>query len=206
MSHSQACQDLFVLNVLKNKRDGYFVEIGSNDPVLINNTYILEKEYNWKGIMVEYDGKFLESYKNIRKNSVYEINDATKINYLDIFKKYNTPLSIDYLQIDLEVENESTIKTLQNMNEQVFDKYKFATVTFEHDIYRGDFFNTRQLSRKIFNDNGYFLVYGDVKNGNNSFEDWYVYPSLVDMNYISKIRSDNSLEWQNIVEILKNTV
>lgn len=202
---SQAGQDIFVLSVLNNKQNGYFVEIGSNDPIYINNTYILEKNYNWNGIMIEYDQKYLEKYKETRYNSVYEINDATKINYLELFIKNKTPLNIDYLQIDLEVENGSTIQTLENINEQVFSNYKFAIVTFEHDIYRGDFFNTKERSRKIFKDNGYFMVYGDVKDSNNSFEDWYVYPSLVNMDYINKIKSDDSLEWKDIINILQNT-
>jgi hypothetical protein len=30
---SQAYQDLFVINTLNNKQNGYFLEIGSNDPV-----------------------------------------------------------------------------------------------------------------------------------------------------------------------------
>ena len=63
---SQSGQDKFILSVLKNKKNGYFLEIGSNDPILINNTYILEKDYNWKGIMVEYDGSFQNSYEIIR--------------------------------------------------------------------------------------------------------------------------------------------
>ena len=48
--YGQAEQDKFVLNMLNNKENGYFLEIGSNDPIHINNTYILEKDYNWKGI------------------------------------------------------------------------------------------------------------------------------------------------------------
>ena len=38
---SQAEQDKFVLQVLKEKKNGYFLEIGSNHPVNINNSYIL---------------------------------------------------------------------------------------------------------------------------------------------------------------------
>ena len=60
--NSQVGQDKFVLSVLKNKKNGYFIEIGSNDPKLINNTFILEKDFNWSGIMVEYDGKWYSCY------------------------------------------------------------------------------------------------------------------------------------------------
>ena len=39
MYFSQACQDKFILNVLKEKKNGFFLEIGSNHPININNTY-----------------------------------------------------------------------------------------------------------------------------------------------------------------------
>ena len=41
--NGQIAQDYFVMKVLKEKRNGTFVEIGSNHPTCINNTYILEK-------------------------------------------------------------------------------------------------------------------------------------------------------------------
>ena len=51
----------------------YFLEIGSNHPIIHNNTYLLEKEFNWKGLMIEYDGSFEELYKTNRPNSIYKI-------------------------------------------------------------------------------------------------------------------------------------
>ena len=53
MSRSQLAQDLQVLAFYKQKHNGYFVEIGASDGVALSNTYLLEKEYNWKGICVE---------------------------------------------------------------------------------------------------------------------------------------------------------
>ena len=63
--NGQAHQDKFILNILNHKKNGFFLEIGSYHPKFINNTYLLEKEYNWKGIMVEYDKKWLPIYKII---------------------------------------------------------------------------------------------------------------------------------------------
>jgi hypothetical protein len=189
--NSQSSQDLFILACLKNKRNGTFLEIGSNDPVSINNTYLLESEFGWKGIMVEYNENFLESYKKLRPNSFYIIKDATKIDYLTELKNRNFTQSLDYLQIDLEVDNKSTIDTLILLDETVFDTYKFAVVTFEHDIYRGDYFETHRISREIFNKRGYVCVFKNVENEGNAFEDWYVHPSLVDMNHINKFISLN---------------
>ena len=187
----QAQQDEFVLNILNKKTNGYFLEIGSNHPIDINNTYLLETRYNWKGIMVECDAQWLPSYKQHRPNSIHVINDATEIDYKNLFETNNMPLSFDYLQIDLEVNNGSTLKTLQKLDNDIFDKYKFATVTFEHDIYRTDFANTRLESRKIFKKRGYICVFEDIQNQGYPYEDWYVHPDLVNMNYINTLIENN---------------
>jgi len=198
MYFGQANQDKFVLNILKEKRNGYFLEIGSNHPININNSYLLEKQYDWKGIMIDYDGSYLELYKIHRPNSIHIINDATKVDYKNIFEENNMPLSFDYLQIDLEANNGSTIKTLQKLDNEIFDTYKFATVTFEHDIYHTNFANTRLESRNIFKKRGYICVFEDINNqGVNPYEDWYVHPDLVDMNYVHKLIEINNTNFVN---------
>jgi len=159
MFKGQAQQDKFVLNILKNKKKGFFLEIGSNHPIKINNSYILENNYEWNGIMIEYSKKWLIYYKKYRPNSIHIINDATKIDYKKLFETNNVPLNIDYLQIDLEVKNGSTLNTLKKLNLEVMDKHKFATITFEHDIYHTNYLNTRLESRKIFEDRGYVRVF-----------------------------------------------
>ena len=190
-------QDKFVLNVLKNKKNGYFLEIGSNHPININNSYLLETKYDWKGIMVEYDSCFLSLYKQHRPNSIHIINDATEVDYKNVFEQNNMPLSFDYLQIDLDANNGSTIKTLQKLDNEVFDTYKFATVTFEHDIYHTNFANTRLESRNIFAKRGYICVFEDINKDDNPYEDWYVHPDLVDMNYINNFIENNKLHYVN---------
>lgn len=193
MYNGQANQDKFVLNILKEKQNGFFLEIGSNHPININNSYLLESKFNWKGIMVEYDSSFLPLYKQHRPNSIHIINDATKIDYNNIFEINNMPIEMDYLQIDLEVNNRSTLTTLEILDNEIFDKYKFATVTFEHDIYSGDHFNTRDNSRAIFNKRGYICVFKDIHiiEPQYVYEDWYVHPDLVDMNYINNLIENN---------------
>jgi hypothetical protein len=206
----QANQDRFILNVLKEKKHGRFLEIGSNHPININNTYLLETEYEWKGIMVEYEPQFLPLYIEHRPNSIHVINDATTIDYKNLFETNNMPLSFDYLQIDLEAANESTLNTLKKLDNDVLDTYKFATVTFEHDIYCGDYYNTRLSSRDIFKRRGYVCVFEDISNDGFPYEDWYVHPDLVDMNYVNNLIENNrtnyvdnpltgkTISWKNI--------
>ena len=198
----QSHQDKFVLNVLKEKKNGFFVELGSNHPINVNNTYLLEKNYDWKGIMIEYDNSFLELYKHYRENSIHVFYDATQINYKQLFENNKVPLSIDYLQIDLEPTNGSTIITLQKLDTEVLDKYKFATITFEHDIYRTNIYNTRSESRSIFKKRGYVCVFEDVNDNDSPYEDWYVHPDLVDMDNVNKLIENNKKNYttHNITE------
>ena len=200
--NGQVLQDKFVVSVLKNKQNGFFLEIGSNHPIVHNNTYLLETKYNWSGLMVEYDKTFKQLYDIHRPNSMYILNDARKINYREFLDTNNFPLHIDYLQMDLDVDNKSTLDTFLLLNETVFDKYKFATITFEHDIYTGNYFDTQTISRKILTERGYVLVFPNVsvfwQGSYKQFEDWYVHPDLVDMNYINSIISSDSLTYEQI--------
>lgn len=206
-SNSQASQDNFVITVLKQKKNGCFLEIGANHPITHSNTYLLESEYDWKGLMVEYDKNFEPLYQLHRKRSIYAINDARKVNYKQILESNNFPKNMDYLQIDLDVDNKSTLNTLELLDDTILDTYKFATVTFEHDIYRGNFHKTRELSRNIFAKRGYLLVFPDIQvfwEGRYvPFEDWYVHPDLVDMGYINKVKTNETLTHEQIKELLR---
>ncbi len=42
-----------MLDFYNNKKNGFFVEIGAGDGILESNIYLLETQYDWKGICVE---------------------------------------------------------------------------------------------------------------------------------------------------------
>jgi len=52
-SRSQLRQDVFVLSELAFKREGFFVECGAADGLRLSNTYLLEREFGWRGIVAE---------------------------------------------------------------------------------------------------------------------------------------------------------
>ena len=52
-SKSQLRQDLFVLSQLDFKRNGFFVEFGATNGIDLSNSYLLEKDYGWSGILAE---------------------------------------------------------------------------------------------------------------------------------------------------------
>jgi FkbM family methyltransferase len=54
MSVSQAGQDFWVYAESFNEMaGGFFVDVGANDGITLSNTFLLEKRYNWSGILVE---------------------------------------------------------------------------------------------------------------------------------------------------------
>ena len=53
ISRSQLGQDLFVMSRLNFKKNGYFVEFGAANGIVDSNTFSLEKEYGWAGILAE---------------------------------------------------------------------------------------------------------------------------------------------------------
>lgn len=52
-SKSQINQDLFALSEVGFKKKGYFVEFGAANGVDISNSYLMEKEFLWDGILAE---------------------------------------------------------------------------------------------------------------------------------------------------------
>lgn len=60
---SQCGQDMFIDFLFGNKKEGFFLDIGGNDPVKINNTFFFERK-GWSGIAFEplekYQAKWIE--------------------------------------------------------------------------------------------------------------------------------------------------
>lgn len=77
-SRSQIRQDLFVLAELEFKRNGYFVEFGAADGVNLSNSYILEMDFSWKGILAEPARVWQDKIKTNRPNSIIESNCVWK--------------------------------------------------------------------------------------------------------------------------------
>ena len=69
LSKSQLYQDLFVLFTSQEKKNGTFLEYGATDGLNLSNTFLLENQFNWKGLLAEPSKKWHSSLKKNRPNS-----------------------------------------------------------------------------------------------------------------------------------------
>jgi hypothetical protein len=172
-TYSQACQDLFVMDMLQKKKNGFYFEIGASHPFESNNTFILESKLNWTGISIEIDEEVASVYNRFRLNKCI-VGDATDLNYKELFETNNMPKIINYLSIDIEPA-ENTLKALLKLP---MNDYRFSVITYEHDRYvSGDFYMIE--SRKYLESYGYKLIVSNVKTNGRDFEDWWVDPNII---------------------------
>lgn len=164
-SYGQVMQDMFVLTALKGKRNGTYLEIGSADPIMFNNTYVLEKDFGWTGVSFEIKPDEVNKFRLHRKNPcIY--GDATLFDYSTLNSEY------DYLQVDCEPPNIS-----YQILEKVLKGKKFNVITFEHDAYKegGEY---RDKSRKLLSKDYVLTVPNVAFDETGVFEDWWVHKSI----------------------------
>jgi|TARA_R100001443_G_C3329666_1_gene172020 hypothetical protein len=202
---SQSMQDIFVLSMLDGKKNGYYVEIGADMPRIINNSYLLEKNYDWTGVSFELDSEKVEYFNTIRKNKCI-CTDATTFDYKKLFEERNYPKQIDYLQLDID-PSEATLAALENLP---LDDYRFSVITYETEVYRAGidgYYDEiwQKKSGAILSDYGYELVVKNVANQGNPYEDWWVDPKVVDRAIIEKFKDDSGFTKESIECVLSNT-
>jgi len=179
-TYSEAYQDIFVLQCFNGMKNGTYLEIGAGHPMSGNNTYILEKGYEWIGLSIDYgwddwnddciittfDGvdwprdeyrkNLIKNWNKARTNPVLLTNAITCDWEKIIDENYNTNI-IDYLQVDIDPPG----GTYQCLERLPFDKIDFRVITYEHDAYVvGD--EWRSKSRKFLESKGFILVAGNI--------------------------------------------
>jgi hypothetical protein len=197
--HSQAGQDEFVYSVLYgvlDKQDqGYYLEIGAERPIVINNTYFFEKNLRWSGVSLDISTAYVGQWLFQRKNPLLVI-DATKANYDIILKDF--PQVIDYLSLDIDGNYDIVLERLSKVD------HIFKVITIEHDAYRyGDQY--RKKEREMLSSLGYYLLCSNVRKGNRVFEDWWIHPQFFPREKLSALTSLDLHEkdCNEIVRILK---
>jgi hypothetical protein len=102
-TYSQRNQDLFAAHILNNKTNGTFLDFGCRGPVSINNTYLFEKKFNFKGLSFDIDRDAINEWKTSDRNynNAYCV-DLLALDLENTLDKFYTSNIIDYFTFDLE--------------------------------------------------------------------------------------------------------
>lgn len=171
ISNSQLNQDKLVLRYLKNKQNGFFVDIGCERPITINNTFLLESEYGWDGISIDIEDKIENNggtWAELRKTT-HIVKDALLIDYKELFTSKGVPKIIDYLSMDLEPPT----LTFACLKKIPFEDYTFNFISYETDEYRQGGEKIRDDSREYLQSFGYRLL-GNI----GKQDDFYIHETL----------------------------
>jgi FkbM family methyltransferase len=199
-SYSQLNQDTKVIEFYKNKSDGYFLDVGAYNGVHISNTYLLEKEFGWKGICIEpLQSAFSELEKNRNviclDKAVYSetgkefafresgvLSGITQ--HIDRHKstKSNNEVNVmtDTLTNILSENEAPTFIEYMSLDTEGteleilkgidFDKYTIGYIDVEHNYVEP----RRTEMRKLLLNNGYKYI------GDNRWDDIYIHKSLLE--------------------------
>ena len=186
-------QDMFVLSMLDGKRNGVYVEIGADQPRVISNSYLLEKDFDWSGVSFELNADKVAFFNTIRKNKCL-CEDATLYDYKSIFEERNYPKQIDYLQLDIDPA-EGTLRALKALP---LNDYRFSVITYETDVYSsGADIQDEQI--EILESHGYQLVAKNVKCEGNPYEDWWIDPAIVSEDVWKPYKTRIGLESNEVI-------
>ncbi len=125
-SKSQISQDLFVINEFDYIEDGYFIEIGAADGLNLSNTYMLEKNFNWKGVVVEpakiWQKKLLENRNCTIANDCIYSESGLKVDFLQTIKPEFSTLNIKNKPKDIH----------DNFRQKNNTSYVIETISFKN--------------------------------------------------------------------------
>lgn len=199
-SKSQLRQDLFVLSTLGFKKNGFFVEFGATNGIDLSNTYLLEKDFQWTGILAEpalcwHNQLKLNRNAKIETNCVWK-DSVSSLTFTEVdVAELSTINSFKDTDLHKNARNNNTsyvVKTI-SLND-LLDKYNApAVVDFlsidtegsEFDILNAlnfekysfrviacehNFTPMREKIYSLLTKHGYVRVHTEL----SQFDDWYI--------------------------------
>lgn len=200
ISKSQLKQDLFVLHQLNFKKNGFFVEFGASNGVDLSNTYILEKEYNWNGILAE-PAKCWHTDLKLNRNCYIDTNcvwknSSTVLNFneteykeLSTISSFNNSDNNKKDRLIVENYNVNSISLIDLLNKynapkiidylsidtegseyEILLNFDFSKYTFRVITCEHNYTKNREKIYKLLKKKGYIRKFSSI----SKWDDWYV--------------------------------
>ena len=128
-SYSFESEDLVITKYFQNTQNGFYVDIGSFNPVRGSNTYLLHKK-GWSGINVDADLNSIRMFKILRPkdyNFNYAISSSNEKEVELFYEKTSSAVkTIDIKFRNLILNNYKTKKVKTSNFENIINKTKFS--------------------------------------------------------------------------------
>ena len=114
-TYSMDGEDLVILDYFKNKKEGFYVDVGCYHPIHRNNTFLLYKK-GWNGMNIDIHSFSIELFNYLRpKDLNYNFAVSDKIELINMyFQKELSQLStIDYDQAKKSLQGQIKEKKIQ---------------------------------------------------------------------------------------------
>lgn len=135
-TYSQNGEDLIIDKLLKNKKNGFYIDVGAYDPVRFSNT---KRFYDkgWSGINIEPDtGNYMKFLKTRKRDINLNIGINTKAGRITFYKFFPDTLSTfssksakDYINLGYSLISKKTIK-VSSLSKIIKEKCKGKVIDF----------------------------------------------------------------------------
>ena len=128
-------EDTAVLDYFKDKKNGFYIDIGCHHPTYINNTYLLYKK-NWSGINIDISQFSIDLFNYMRPKdlnyncAISNKNKIVKIFYQKEFSQLSTIKSIQAKSVFQGNIKEKDIQAFSLDEILNRDKYKNTKIDF----------------------------------------------------------------------------
>lgn len=113
LAYSQTGEDIIIRNILESVKKGFYIEVGSNEPIQHSNTFGLYQQ-GWRGITIDANINMVNMHKKIRPN------DAAICAAVSDEEKEVTFYEFDMDEIStIDTEFYDRHKSIQKVNRQI---------------------------------------------------------------------------------------
>jgi FkbM family methyltransferase len=199
-SRSQLGQDVLALALAEHARGGFFVEFGATDGVHLSNTFLLESQFGWRGILSEPARKWHEKLKSNRTATidhrcVYSVTGSklkfveTEIGELSTIHGFGESDGLASSREgaeNYEVESVSLEDLLrchsaprhidflsvdtEGSEFEILNAFDFSTYSFGLIAVEHNYTKSRDKVFELLSANGYTRIHESLSD----FDDWYV--------------------------------
>ena len=134
MSYSFGTIDILVNYFFKNKKYVVFVDVGCQNPISNNNTYLLYKKKKWSGVNIDLDQKNIDLFNLVRQRDINIKAAVSSGNFKKKIYFYHDKSAINTIEKKISLRQKAKVKKIIDINtvtlNQLLIKNKIKKIDF----------------------------------------------------------------------------